>query len=114
MFSPGQEVLCVKVSDHRRWEEVREFVPHRPRKGRKYVVRDVEDGFIWSDGQPEQLVRLVEVVNPRCAWHTTPGPRIMEMGFPCTWFAPIKRTETDISIFTALLNPANHKVLEDA
>ena len=97
MFYVGQEVICVQKTER--------GPPRYPIVGQKYTIRG-----IFTDIQRPNLgvgLLLEEIINP-------PHPRTLrEWNFYSSRFRPIQKKKTDISIFTALLNPANHKQLEN-
>lgn len=92
-FYVGQKVVCV---DDSKWSYGGPW--DYPRKGSVYTV----DGSAkhWSGGHG---ILIREIKNVYCG---KPQP------FLASRFRPVVEKKTDISIFTALLNPANHKQLE--
>ena len=103
MFHIGQEVVCVDDSwKHMNWE----YVPNRPIKGKTYQIRGIQTG------NNETRLVLEEIINPVFSW--SPPWGLSEGSFPSNRFRPIQKKTTDISSLIALLNPANHKKLEDA
>lgn len=100
MFHVGQRVKCVQ-NEKEDWK--------RNAYGRKY------DGPSYGE---ELIVDAVDVFP-----HPETGERVQGLAFvkygvenyyDSRTFRPIIERETDISALTALLNPANHKKLEDA
>jgi hypothetical protein len=96
MFRVGQKVVCVQGSVV--------GLGHKPIVvGNMYTVRDVGD-----DGDPRGYwIRLNEVRNQvryGCLWNGVWTDR--EPTYTATRFRPIVERPTDISIFTAMLNPA--------
>lgn len=94
MFHVGQKVVCVDTSG------LPSFLS-KLIKGKIYTVRGFVLGICrdWSVGEG---ITLMEMKNP-------PTPSGQENGFDPSRFRPIDDRKTDISVFTALLNPANHK-----
>ena len=91
MFYVGQKVVCVQAGP--------DFFgrPIWVVKGDIYTIADV------FDSQGVSAVRLVE------------APKVFnELGWIASWFRPVQEKKTDISIFTDLLIPVDHKQLEDA
>lgn len=93
MFYVGQEVVCIDDTDN---------IWSKPwvKKGNKYVISSVfinSDTCIPTYKQCTTGVNLVGIAKPN--------------GFASCRFRPIQKKQTDISIFTALLNPINHKEL---
>lgn len=88
-FHVGQRVVCVKDT----WTSPMTYlVPHLPRKGSIYHVRDkLPHGGLY--------IRLVEIVNP------IPPVFCMEPGFHIRFFRPVIERKTDIEIFTKMLAP---------
>lgn len=106
MFHIGQKVVCV---NDRNSKFRNGFWDGLLKKGNIYTIRWTGE-FPWEPDRKCGLgVRLIEIhrglefIN---AWDDYP--------FGAYRFRPIQERKTDISIFTALLNPANHKKLEDA
>lgn len=101
MFCVGQRVVCVDVSpSFDGW--VTPLV-----KNRIYVI----SGFSDVDNQYGPGVYLYGIDNsPRRV--TVGGIRYRMDGYSATRFRPVQEKKTDIGLLTALLNPANHKVLE--
>lgn len=78
-------------------------------KNRIYTV----SGFSDVDGRWGPGVYLYGIDNtPRKT--VVDGIRFRMDGFCASRFRPVQEKKTDIGLLTALLNPANHKVLEDA
>lgn len=93
-FHVGQQVVCVDDTGWRVWREL-----SRPVKGRIYTIRALSLPCLCTD--PNELgLLLEEIVNPTrlCLC----GPT--EDAFFSRRFRPVRKT--DISIFTAMLNPS--------
>lgn len=99
MFHVGQQVVCIDDSQWRR-DVVARWGIALPSKGSVYTVCEILIGP--SSGEP--CIRLEEIVNPLCDFAEGRG----EAMFKARYFRPVRKT--DISIFTAMLNP----VKEDA
>ena len=105
MFRVGQKVVCIGTegtprSDWSEWLSYWKIV--RPERGSVYTVRDSRIG---KDNR--QHIRLVEIVNPSAEFIDAPPQE------PWWWacaFRPVVERETDISIFTAMLNPSKLRV----
>jgi hypothetical protein len=89
MFYKGQQVVCVDDSNG----PIGNGYNAGLRKGSIYTITEIES----ISG--ELYFYLAE---------------ISRGGWKHIRFRPIQKKETDISVFKALLNPANHKQLEDA
>lgn len=101
MFEINERVLCV---DGNRWGSCRHghplqlmYCPNLPLTGRIYTVRK-----IWDKGLNH--LWLVEITNP--------GNLSGEPVFECKQFVPLKRKETDISVFTGMLNEKASGLIE--
>lgn len=98
MFYVGQEVVCIDDRDNY-WTE--RWVT----KGEKYVVAAMHPytpdkvGRLFT-GLDYVVLDLVGVAKPH--------------GFASVRFRPIQKKKTGLVILESLLNPANHKILEDA
>jgi hypothetical protein len=105
MFYIGQKVVCVnKPAIQPNAHDI------LPRLNCIYTIRSIEQAS--EECNLEGLAfRLVEIVNkPRlCAEGGT-----SECNFHQLYFRPLVENKTDISELKALLNPINHKQLEDA
>ena len=101
-FHVGQKVVCVNAE----WDDPHwcKFTPNRPVAGGVYTIREIHSAFPHRVG-----FYLDELPNPVVIWVERTG----EGAFLSTRFRPVIERKTDISVFTALLNPANHKHLED-
>lgn len=91
MFYVGQKVVCVQAGPD--WYGRPVWVV----KGTIYTIADVFESLNCP------CLRLVE--GP---------PELNQIGWVGEWFRPVQEKKTDISIFTDLLIPADHKQLEDA
>lgn len=91
MFYVGQKVVCVKNNPEPLGRDVWVVV------GDVYTIAEVFTS--WG----EESVRLVEA-----------PAKVNEPGWVGNWFRPVQEKKTDISIFTDLLIPVDHKQLEDA
>lgn len=108
MFQVGERVLCV---DGSRWGQCPrgssfqlQYCPNLPTRGVIYTVRALwGEGTVWG---ADSHLHLVEVINYKNA--SRHGP--VEPVFECIQFVPLKRVETDISIFTQMLVPQRRKV----
>ncbi|PZU95529.1 MAG: hypothetical protein DI527_00540 [Chelatococcus sp.] len=107
-FFVGQSVVCVDGDfSLRLLEQAGIWSLTLPARDKVYTIRDIEErhGVIG--------IRLAEIVNPAVEYTAYPG-LICEPSFLAWRFRPL--VETDISVLTALLNPAPAIVreLEDA
>lgn len=93
-FRIGQKVVCVR---HHKNEHTESFI--RPEIGGVYTV----SGDTLAYG--EQYLFLKEIKNAPVKWRDL---GTSELPFWCGQFRPLVERKTDISVFTALLNPANH------
>lgn len=93
MFYVGQEVECVNndALEGRRWNKA-----EQPKTGAVYTVGSMP----YINIRGIIVIIINELTNPYG-------------GYRVERFRPIQKKQTDISIFTALLNPANHKQLEN-
>ncbi len=115
MFHIGQEVVCVSTDEHPKLQEV--AMKHQIlfiggldglEKGRHYHIAAVN----WDQYFDEEVVTLVEIRRKdRGSRNRTHQHRD---SFAAWRFRPVQKRATDISSLIALLNPANHKKLEDA
>lgn len=94
MFHVGQRVVCINDANPRL------FPFMGVSRGCVYTIRGIDDG------SGELGLFLEEVKLP------VPSGRKTEASFDATRFRPVK--ETDISIFTAMLNPTPTKQKERA
>ena len=97
----GMEVVCVEEPEDNGWHH------NHPTQGKIYTLREIGIGLTG-----EVLVKLKEVVNKPRAYPSPWGALYGEVSFYARCFKPLQKRQTDISIFTALLNPAGVK--EDA
>ncbi len=102
-FRIGQKVVCVDdgAREPRRW-----WPGCAVKRGEIYTIR----GFVTApyDGIPCILVEeLRNIIAHKGIIDDDAGYRIER-------FRPLVEKKTDISTLTALLNPLNHKKLEDA
>lgn len=98
-FSVGQKVVCVND----------EFNPRAvirgtslPKRGQIYTVREI---VVHSLGE---TIRLREIVNAHGVYLHDDTGEFLEAAFPSFRFRfrPLVERKTDISIFTAMLNPS--------
>jgi hypothetical protein len=102
-FHVGQKVVCVNASFRNGpWDKGRVNLPVL---NSIYTVRDVGTEW-WADGAVDEALWLAEIANPVARWSIGPSPR--ELGFWAQRFVPVR--ETDISIFTAMLNKQPERV----
>lgn len=94
-FRIGQKVEC--ISDN--WTT--ELAIVMPVRKKIYIVRDVTRKP-WSD--PQMGLHLEGLVNSEFGFNDG----CYEPYFDARYFRPIVDRKTDISVLTALLNPANH------
>lgn len=94
-FHVGQKVVCIRDIEPY-------FDEAMPEVGRVYTVRSIE-GFLLGVG-----IRLVEIINPPRDYSNAR----CECSFWIGAFRPVVEKKTDISIFTALLNPSPAKETE--
>ena len=105
-YGVGDTVLCIKGG----WGSFPNghdtHCPNIPHRGRLYTVRDL--GALLSN--PDKIfIRLVELVNPI---HKEAFGNPIEPVFLPEQFVPVKRTQTDISVFIEALS--KHRVGEKA
>lgn len=91
MFYVGQKVVCI---------DDKPDPLGRPIWVKKDEIYTISDIFFWCHCMALRLTEAPSNFNL--------------IGWKSDMFRPIVEKKTDISIFTALLNPANHKHLEDA
>lgn len=97
MFKVGQKVVCVDNNPHpgRGWPK-----GECPSKGVIYTIKDM-----WIDFKESvEVFEFVELNRPISS--------IMfgyKSGYAASRFRPVVERKTDISIFTAILNPAKTK-----
>lgn len=97
MFRVGQKVVCVAGSSmHVRASEGYIY----PTNTDVYTIRGM-----YRDGSGNTQLLLQEIKNK--PMETNVGTR--EPGFNARYFRPVVERKTDISIFTAMLNPAKKK-----
>jgi len=92
-FRVGMKVVCVDGDMRVNWAGW-----HPPTKWAVYTVREVRrslDRITYGDTS----LLLDEITNPL-------GPHGRECGFLGRRFRPVQERKTDISIFTAMLNPS--------
>lgn len=94
MFYVGQKVVCVRSWGTRNREEY-----ECPVKGVVYTVRE------FVDIGTEPSLRVCEIHNSPIAWANVEG--LVEPSWVRHAFRPMVERKTDISVFTALLDPAN-------
>lgn len=98
-FRVGQKVVCVDGTDRDNDASTCRgsyWMPNYPDEGSVYTIRDIRgNGGLF----------LVEVVNPQRTWAA--GDTAEGCWCP-TRFRPVQTT--DISIFTAMLNPSRETV----
>jgi hypothetical protein len=105
-FHVGQKVVL--VNDDKGGEGVPKSVASRygavfPAKGPVYTVRDIR----YATATGEELLLLVELDNSHvCA----PLGVTLEPGFAAYRFRPVAERKTDISCFTAMLEPKKARV----
>jgi hypothetical protein len=93
-FHVGQKIVC--VTDN--WQHsMRHLVPNIPRKGGIYHVRGHDPTVVAPDCVGHEYIWLCEIANPRVG--------LTEPSFLAAHFRPVIERSTDISIFTAMLNP---------
>ena len=93
-FHVGQKVVCVDASVNGRGDKPA-----------------LVEGNIYTIAH---IVTVNDKVGFNLIEAQIPKPlRIFYPAYRATRFRPVIERKTDISVFTALLNPANHKHLED-
>lgn len=107
MFKIGEEVVCVddNLSNGIKMEYLT--------KGNIYTVRWI--GMIWHPLGGDQLTVRLEGIERHTDKETAiffNQPEWADMPFRASRFAPLRKKQTDISVFTAMLTPK--KVTEDA
>ena len=107
MFYVGQEVVCVNNKPDNKYLpaqlSVDDFIDNMDglKKGAIYTIRGIS--YLYG----ADLLHLKEIVRPL-------DPDGKEVGYHHDRFRPLQKKQTDISELKALLNPINHKQLEDA
>lgn len=97
MFRVGQKVVCVNDV----FKRPKRPNVIRPIKGTIYHIRNFDYNRPFCEDPIG--VRLIEIINPILSYNCG----MDETSFPCWRFKPVR--ETDISIFTAMLNPVTNK-----
>ena len=97
MFRVGQKVVCVD-DDFINKNLCAEIPPNLPCLNTVYTVREIIND--WG----REFLRLCEITNAVAA-----GIGV-EPAFSIKRFRPVVERKTDISIFTAMLNPSKQKV----
>jgi hypothetical protein len=100
-FTVGQKVVCVDEVRSSLRELASWFGITVPVKGGVYTIR--KTGLY--NGDP--AVWLCEIVNPAVRYL---NGEVMEQPFKAARFRPLVKRKTDISIFTAMLNPSKQGV----
>lgn len=102
MFYVGQKVVCVEPSRGGGYPD--DIVPY---VGGIYTIRGIDANR--AGGAYHTGLFLEEIVNPLRGYA---GYVVLsEASFRATRFRPLTERKTDISVFRALLNPADHKEL---
>lgn len=101
MFHVGQKVVCINDNFNGGFGDETD-----PVKGGIYTIRDIRP---WRNGHDAGFL-FFEINN--LARHYEGG--FMECSYNVKKFKPLEERKTDISSLVALLNPINHKQLEDA
>jgi hypothetical protein len=105
-FRVGQKVVCVDgIFIDPRWYRSLE----RPVEKRVYTVRGYASvEYLNATREPNVrcLIYLEEIVNPPVMWDFG----VDEIAWPALRFRPVVERKTDISIFTAMLNPSKEHV----
>lgn len=101
MFYIGQKVVCISVESFDLYPRTKV-----PKLNSVYTIRNFDDS---------NSVRFFELVNEigYCIDIDTDKESLAEPSFYLKNFKPLLKKQTDISILTALLNPTNHKQLEN-
>lgn len=106
-FHVGQKVVCVPAERAAWRKNLKSVSPEEnlPKKGNIYTIRAV-----MAFGETMWL-HLEEVANrPRLYAFPDGVSRLMECPFEARYFRPVVERKTDISIFTAMLNPTKKTV----
>jgi hypothetical protein len=107
-FHVGQRVVCVSDKLGGSWDAILPGIAvgglDGLRRGSIYTVASVE--YVYS----LEVLVLAEINRKQVKKKS----HINARGFASSRFRPVVERKTDISIFEALLNPANHKQLERA
>jgi hypothetical protein len=100
-FVVGMKVVCVSDEDWNATSGEIDVI-----KGNIYIIRS----FHGLTGRGHTGI-LVEVIHNIPQRYTLRSGAVVfgEAGYNRKRFRPVKTVETDISIFTAMLNPANHR-----
>jgi hypothetical protein len=105
MFRVGMKVVCVdgeySGSLVRQTLGGDEYEVPMPKRETIYTIRDIE-----FQSESVCAVRLEEIVNPICR---SISDGVMEPNYRSTRFRPVVERKTDISLFTAMLNPTKQK-----
>jgi hypothetical protein len=99
MFRLGQKVKCVKVNERMKAYWSRRGIKF-PLVGQTYTVR-AHCGLERTPG-----IALFEISNRVVRYR---GGGYGEAAFACSWFRAVDERKTDISVFTAILTPANRQ-----
>jgi hypothetical protein len=104
MLRVGQKVVCVNAdyTNHPNWVRVL----NRPIKDGVYIIRGVAP-FYHQVGRP--AIYLQEIVNAPAPWEYGGHVLHVEYAFAADRFRPAVERQTDISIFTAMLNKTKEK-----
>lgn len=92
----GMKVVCIREWDHTPGNAC-------PQVGAVYTIRAIE---VCDEGTGDLFLQFHEIINPQCWWPNGYG----ELSFWEGGFRPVVKRKTDISIFTAMLNPADDLV----
>jgi hypothetical protein len=102
MFHVGQKVVCVDASGFETNAALVMKYSGTPVEGCVYTVRGIlSPDFIHDDLCGILLEEFCAEVHP--IWQE-------EYGFRSVRFRPLTEIKTDISLFTAMLNPSKHEV----
>ncbi|RUU79990.1 hypothetical protein [Mesorhizobium sp. M7A.F.Ca.MR.362.00.0.0] len=101
----GMKVVCVKTWSSRGYGYGDEIGPVA---GNTYTIREI--GYFRSENQGHLQVRLCEIVNKARPYRDI---GVREQSFRASRFRPVQNRATDISIFTALLNPSEDETFRE-
>lgn len=94
----GMRIVCVEDEE---FQEPEGYYPDKPMKGVVYTVE-----AIWPFELDSRII-MVGLNEFRKRWqHRLRDGRVLRYGFDARYFRPVLSRKSDISVFTALLNPA--------
>lgn len=103
----GMKVVCIAAQEKIDAEHAAVPGSVYPQSGAVYTIREIRDDSQWTHGRQQIVVLLSEIDNSHMiGLAPRPGTKCyVEPGFNPIGFRPAQTRKTDISIFTAMLNP---------